>query len=149
MSNRQGDEYLRWYFDSLTWTKTIFLGITCLESGNGLINCLHVRAALQVCNFRAGFTGIETLAGDRLSEAVCPTPYIDAFQIAPQMVDEDMGVRNVRFRIHSASIVRVTKLNCGPLGRTYMMYLCGDGGSTLFLTNKETCSCFGFLALLC
>lgn len=47
MPNQQGSDYLRWYFDSLTWTKTTFLGITCLKSVSDMWNYQEILASLH------------------------------------------------------------------------------------------------------
>ncbi len=45
--NQEGEDYLRWYYDSLVWTKTNFLGVPCLKSVSDMWNYQELIAALR------------------------------------------------------------------------------------------------------
>ena len=47
MRNQEGENYLRWYFDSLVWTKTSFSGVPCLKSVSDMWNYQEIITALR------------------------------------------------------------------------------------------------------
>jgi cephalosporin hydroxylase len=45
--NQQSEDYLRWYYDSLVWTRTNFLGVPCLKSVTDMWNYQEIIASLR------------------------------------------------------------------------------------------------------